>query len=522
MSKTEGKPRNFKELFSKFKKQKNETKEKIKETAPEIAESIIQTGELFVEATENIPGVAKEMIERGLEEQKNRIDAEFGEVSNRANDSKENLDKINKGKETKQANWQGKNQTRGKNLRNVVDTINKSESAVRNVQANAVIKGSKVAAKAASVVGLGKKGQELQEFADKKAQEYASNSQTTNKATKAVESVWAAQDRAQSVKDRAKSYTATFQGQVAKAEENQAQEATTNNRSERGAEFVKGVGKIGLKVRSLFQKAEMGVQGKVGAVQAATFKTKKANVKKAQKATLKRHEKGIASPAEVKVAQGIMNGVYYVEDRVADVGSWTKSKAKSAKDWTDKKVNSVKEGVKDAKDAAYIYADDARKAVVGAKDTVVLTAMEGAENVGKAVKSAKDTVAISAMVAADSARDAVITVADAGMGTVATAAAFAELAKDGVVAGSKFVAGKAKQGAKTAQAKVSETESKVKSGFFKSLSSMGHSVKNKISNVVKSIDAKYAASEIELAAKQATPEKLATKQQESRDEEQGL
>lgn len=518
MSKTDGKPRNFKELLSKFKDQKATTKSKIKEVAPEIAEDILQTGEAFVEIVKESPIIAKEMAQRGLEAQVERIDTEFGKINARTDNSRESIDQINQRKDKEQSNWQGKNQKRGDFLKDSVGAVSRGESAVRNLEADAIVKGAGVAAKATAVFGLGKQGKKVQEAAEKKAQEIVNDSRTTKKATKAVESVWAAQDRAQGVANRTKNANTTFKSKVNKAEERQAQEAKENNRSQRGENFVKGVGKVGLKFRSLYQKAEMGVQGKVGAIRAATFKAQKEDVKRAQKATLKRHEKGLQSPREVKVAQGIMNGIYYMQDRAGDVKQWTSDKVNNAKKWTNDKVDDVKQwtgdrvqDVKDGIDAAYVYADDAKKAV----------------------KSAKETAAIHAMMAGDAAKDKIITIADAGMGVATTTAAFAELAGEGIVNGTKYVAGKAQEkansvkesvvkGAKETAQKVSETESKAKRGFFKGLSTMGHSILSKISNGVKSIDAQYLASELEVAAKQTTPEKLNQQQQDARQEEPDL
>lgn len=540
MSKTDGKPRNFKELLSKFRDQKATTKNKIKEVAPEIAEDILQTGEAFVEIVKESPIIAKEMAQRGLETQVERIDTEFGKINARTVNSRESIDQINQRKDKEQSNWQGKNQKRGDFLKDSVGAVSRGESAVRNLEADAIVKGAGVAAKATAVFGLGKQGKKVQEAAEKKAQEIVNDSRTTKKATKAVESVWAAQDRAQGVANRTKNANTTFKSRVNKAEERQAQEAKENNRSQRGENFVKGVGKVGLKFRSLYQKVEMGVQGKVGAVRAATFKAQKEDVKRAQKATLKRHEKGLQSPREVKVAQGIMNGIYYMQDRAGDVRQWTSDKVNNAKKWTNDKVDDVKQwtgdrvqDVKDGIDAAYVYADDAKKAVVNKKDDIVLTAMEGAEKASKAVKSAKETAAIHAMMAGDAAKDKIITIADAGMGVATTTAAFAELAGESIVNGTKYVAGKAQEkangvkesvvkGAKETAQKVSETESKAKRGFFKGLSTMGHSILSKISNGVKSIDAQYLASELEVAAKQTTPEKLNQQQQDARQEEPDL
>lgn len=529
MSETDKKPRNFKELLEKFMKQKNQTKAIIEEVAPQVAEEVMALGSDLVEIGMAAPGVAAEAVKKGYRAEVDRIDQEFGEADTRADQAQSGVEEINQTNAQEQKNWQGKYQAKGQGLRDAVGTVSRGETTARNFASKVMISGARGFAKVAGVLRQGKLGKKVQDFAEKKAKSTVENMSYTKKAQKTTQEIWGVQARAAGVADRTQRANINFEVAVNDAEKTQAQNAKNNNRSARGEEFVKNVGKAGLRIRSLFQKAEMGVQGKVGQAIAGVFKAKKNDVKKAQEATYARHKVGLKSPREVEVAQGIMNGIYTVEDRMGDAKTWVDGRVDDAKEWTKGKAQAAQKAVKSGVETAELVAMLGADKVKDAKDTVVLGAMLGADKVRKTATSARDTVVIGAMLGADKAKGAVISIADAGIGAAATTAALAELAGEKIVDGSVALAGKAQEGVEKAGKavakkanetvqKVSETESKAKVGFFKFLSGKAHSVLDKVSKGVKSIDVAYGASTMELQVKQTNLSEKG-KQAEARDEE---
>lgn len=504
------------ELREMFQSKKAANKEKIQGSIaaiqaeiPEVATAIQGTVTAYGEYVAAIPEIAKEAASREIQEQTDRIDAEFSKAETRAIESEQQVKTAREARSSQQERFIGKNAKRGRFFTSISQKISQMEGKKNDALAGITIKGSTTVAKVLGAIGKSDKAEHVQEEAGAKAVQQASTRTATEKMNKTAQKVWSAQDRAAGARDRGKVVTSRFENSVENARAQQERDAEENNRTAGDANLVKAVGRVGLGLRKTIGRADIGITTEVGAVVAAIWKGKKGQVKAAQKAAEKKHSEGLKTPAEVRFIQGIINRKNRAQDIISNTATQAVEMGRNgvtvARNWKNDRVSDVKGMVDTATTAVYTTVDDARRGIKSGVDYITTAAYTKTDDakiaVEGAIQSGVETVAIEAMLAKDKVEEGALAIASAGVGAVASMAALGEMAIEGTVSGAKRIGEGVQETYTDVKMQASLGKSKGKQMVFGQIKRLKDTIMERLSEGSASIDERYAQSLEEVQTK---------------------